>query len=138
MRLAPALLAVFALAACSESRPANPPAAGTPPAATATEAAAKTAEVGRPDAAGVVRVEATRDGFHPSRIEAKAGQPLKLIFTRTEVKTCMSEAVFPDLGIRKELPVNQPVEITVTPEAGKEIVFQCPMGMGKSVIVGIP
>lgn len=138
MRLAPALLAALALAACSESKPAQPTAAEATGTAAAAEAAPKAAEIGRPDANGVVKVEATRDGFHPSRIEAKAGQPLKLVFTRTEVKTCMSEAVFPDLGIRKDLPVNQPVEITVTPEAGKEIVFQCPMGMGKSVIVGVP
>lgn len=121
---------VFAvLVACSESQTtARTPAAPVAPAATA---------IARPDASGVVKIEATREGFTPSRIEAKAGRPVKLIFTRTEKKTCMAEAVFPDLDIRKELPLNEPVEVTVTPEAGKEIVFQCPMGMGRSTIVGV-
>ncbi len=132
MRLAVALVAALALSACSESEPAS-----DPPAAVAAAPVKAAPAVGRPDADGVVRIEATRDAFVPSRIEGKAGQPLKLVFTRTEKKSCMSEAVFPELGIRKELPLNEPVEVTVTPEAGKEIVFHCPMGMGKSTIVAV-
>jgi plastocyanin domain-containing protein len=133
MRLALALAAALALSACTESKPAAE--APAPTAARVPEKAPPT--VGRPDANGVVKIEATRDSFVPSRIEAPAGKPVTLVFTRTEKKTCMSEAVFPDLGIRKELPLNEPVEVTVTPEAGKEIVFHCPMGMGRSTIVAV-
>jgi predicted protein tyrosine phosphatase len=134
MRLALALVAALALSACTDSKPA-----AEAPAPTVVPQGQQKAppSVGRPDASGVVRIEATRDSFVPSRIEAPAGKPLTLIFTRTEKKTCMSEAVFPDLGIRKELPLNEPVEVTVTPEAGKEIVFHCPMGMGRSTIVAV-
>lgn len=131
MRLVPALAAAVLLVACTDSKPAAP--APAPPAAPEQQAQA----VARPDENGVVRIEATRDNFVPSRIEAPAGKPLTLIFTRTAQKTCMGEAVFPDLGIRKELPLNEPVEVTVTPEAGKEIVFHCPMGMGRSTIVAV-
>lgn len=137
MRRVPVLLAALALVACSENKPASEPAAA-PAAPAAAPAQAQPAQAARPDADGVVKVEATRDDFVPNRIEAKAGQPLKLIFTRTEKKTCMGTVVFPDLDIRKDLPLNEPVEITVTPEAGKPIVFHCPMGMGKSTITAIP
>lgn len=104
------------------------------------EAAQAKAEpvVGRPGPDGKVLIRATKEGFEPSRIEVEGGKPITLVFVREIEKTCMTGVVFPDLGIEKDLPVGEKVEITVTPEAGGTIRFQCPMGMGKSTIVGLP
>lgn len=101
----------------------------------APAAAEKKAAVGTPAADGTVEVHATAEGFTPARIEAKAGQKLKLVFVRDVEKTCMTGVVFPSLGIEKDLPLGQKVEVEVTaPETGT-VGFQCPMGMGKSAIV---
>lgn len=96
------------------------------------------AAVGKPDAEGKVQINATADDFVPSRIEVEGGKPVTLVFTRTVEKSCMTKVVFPDLDIKEELPLDTPVEIEVTPKAGETIRFQCPMAMGKSVVVGLP
>lgn len=94
--------------------------------------------VGRPGPDGTVQIRATAEGFEPSLIEVKADQPVKLVFTRTVEKTCMTGVVFPELGIEKDLPLNQPVTVDLTPKAGGTVRFQCPMGMGKSTVVTLP
>ncbi|WP_373045754.1 cupredoxin domain-containing protein [Vulgatibacter sp.] len=94
--------------------------------------------VARPAADGTIEVHATRDGFEPSKIEVEGGKPVNLVFVREIEKTCMTGVVFPDLKIEKDLPVGEKVTVTVTPEAGGTIHFQCPMGMGKSTVVGLP
>lgn len=127
LRLLPALLALPLAVACSKGE-ANAAPAGAP----------KAAATARPDASGKVEVVATKDSFVPSRIEVEGGKEVTLVFRREVEKTCMHTVVFPGLGIEKEIPVGQPVEVTVKPEAGGTITFQCPMGMGKSTIVGLP
>lgn len=136
------LAALLALTACSA--PAAPPAAkpaDAPPAPKAVQApkapeAPKDA-IGKADAEGRIRVAATEEGFEPSKIEAKAGVPLKLVFRRDTDHTCMTGVVFPELAIEKDLPLHTDVEIEVTPKQGGTIAFQCPMGMGKSSIVTV-
>lgn len=127
------------LAACSQSSADAAPAskkAVTPEAIAAAQAQKKPAA--RPDADGRIEIVATRSTFEPSRIEVEGGKPVTLVFTREIEKTCMHTVVFPDLDIEKEIPVGEKVEIEVTPEAGGTIRFQCPMGMGKSMVVGLP
>ncbi len=126
-------VSVAAAFACSSA----PSAPATAPAA-AGEAKPAAPAAAKPGPDGKVQVVATKEGFEPNRIEAKAGQPLTLVFTRTEEKTCMTGVVFPELGIEKDIPIGTPVEVTVTPKADGKIAFQCPMGMGKSTIVGVP
>lgn len=124
------LLATLALVAACKSEPAQSAqpqrtaqAAQTPPAAKPVD--------------GRIEIEATADGFTPSRIEAEAGKPLTLIFKRTVERSCMTAVVFPSLDIEEDLPLDTPVEIQVTPKAGETIGFECPMGHGKSTIRGI-
>lgn len=130
------LLAAFALplavAACSQGGSHDAHAAPAP------APAAKAAAAAKPDADGKIAVHATKEGFEPSRIEVEGGKPVTLVFTRDVEKTCMTGVVFPDLKIEKDLPLGQAVEVTVTPEAGGTVHFQCPMGMGKSTVVGLP
>jgi RND family efflux transporter MFP subunit len=81
-------------------------------------------------------IEITAAGYSPPSISIPSGKPLKLTFIRRDDKTCGTEVIFPDLGIRKALPLNQPVTIDIPAQpAGKELNFTCPMNMlnGKAV-----
>lgn len=80
-------------------------------------------------AASRVEVNVSEKGYTPSVIEAKAGKRLTLVFKRTTDKGCGQEIVFPGLDIRRPLPLNQEVEIEVTPRKGHSIAFTCGMNM---------
>lgn len=83
-----------------------------------------------------VVVEVTQEGFVPKEIPAKVGQPITLVVTRKTDLTCAKQIVFADLGVEKELPMNQAVEVTVTPERQGELRFACNMDMiaGKLIV----
>lgn len=83
-----------------------------------------------------VTVEVTQEGFVPKEIPAKVGQPITLVVTRKTDVTCAKQIVFADLGVEKELPMNEAVEVTVTPERQGELRFACSMDMiaGKLVV----
>ena len=134
LRIPAILLAAGVVAGCS-SNSAPAPAAKTSPAA-AQKAAEKPLAAQPVD--GKVMVKATADGFEPSRIEAEAGKPLTLTFVRVAEKSCMTSVIFPELGIEKDLPLNEEVAIEIEPKADGPIAFQCPMGMGKSAVIGLP
>jgi RND family efflux transporter MFP subunit len=81
-------------------------------------------------------VEITNAGYNPPSISVPSGKPFKLTFIRKTDETCGTEIVFPDLGIRAELPLNKPVTISLPAQpAGKQLNFTCPMDMlrGKAV-----
>ena len=84
-------------------------------------------------AADEVRVTADAEGFHPSSVTL--GNSQKLVFVRTSEGTCATEVAFPDLGIKKALPLNVPTPIDLPKDAPKTFVFQCGMGMFKGSVV---
>jgi plastocyanin domain-containing protein len=110
--------------------------APTPP---AEQAETVTGEAPAPaPAAGearVVQVTVDGQGFHPDRIEARAGEPVTLAITRTTDETCGTEIVMPAMSIERKLPLNEQVEITLTPQEKGEIAFACGMDMLKGTIV---
>ena len=77
----------------------------------------------------------TEQGFEPAKVTLRAGAPARLAFTRTTDNTCGTEVVFPSLGIRRALPLNEPVIIDFMPEKAGDIAFACGMNMLKGVIV---
>jgi plastocyanin domain-containing protein len=83
----------------------------------------------------VAKIEVTEAGFVPAELTVKAGQPLKLTFTRLTDKTCATSVVFPEANITQQLPLNTPVTIDLTPKQS-EITFACGMNMysGKLVV----
>ncbi|MFZ5896703.1 MAG: cupredoxin domain-containing protein [Myxococcota bacterium] len=95
--------------AASASRPAEPPPT--------------------PDANGRLPIRVTQDGFVPARARVKVGQPVTLVVTRTLEKTCATEIVISEYGINKPLPLNQAVEVTLTPKKPGNIHFACGMDM---------
>ena len=103
------LSALLALAACSKPA-AAPPAPG-------------------PQSANRFNVTVDGEGYHPSTVSVRAGQPTTIVFTRTSDEGCGHQLVFPSLNLRRDLPLNQPVEVQVTPNAAAPIAFTCGMGM---------
>lgn len=84
---------------------------------------------------GSVLVNISMVGFDPAVIEAKAGQPIKLAFFRPNAANCAREVIFPDLGIRKELPPGQTVVVDITPQKSGSLGFECGMKMLKGQLI---
>ena len=84
---------------------------------------------------GKVSVTADAKGFSPSTVEVQKGAPLELVFTRTTDDTCATEVEFPELALKKELPLKKAVSISVPTGEARTLAFQCGMGMYKSKIV---
>lgn len=72
-------------------------------------------------------IKVEQSGFVPAELTVPAGQEVTLRVTRTTDKTCATEIVIKDQGIKKELPLNQPVEVKFTPKAKGDLRFACAM-----------
>jgi plastocyanin domain-containing protein len=74
------------------------------------------------------KVTITANGFEPGSINLKANVPAKITFLRTVKDTCATAVVIPDYKIQKDLPLNKPVVVELTPKKGT-IDFACGSGM---------
>ncbi len=124
------VLVALAVAGCTpaaaQSGPSRTPAVvDAGPRATAPTAA---------PTAGRIAIAVGPEGYQPSSVTVPAGRPVTLVFTRTSDRGCGHTVVFPTLGLRRDLPLNQPVEIVVTPAAGT-LTFTCGMEMLRGTIV---
>jgi len=90
----------------------------------------------RSQAKDAIAIAVTERGFEPARVEVPHGKPVTLVVTRRTDKTCIKEFVMEAHGIRKGLPLGQPVAITFTPAAPGELRYACGMDMisGKVVV----
>ncbi len=86
-------------------------------------------------AAQTARITVGEQGFQPSSVSVRAGAPARLTFIRTTEKTCATAVVLPSLNIRRELPLNQPVDIEFTPQKAGDIQFACGMNMFRGTVV---
>lgn len=91
--------------------------------------------VAKPPPQKVVTVVVNQNGFHPSHVKAKLHQRLIIKFKRTSDKGCATSVVFPELSIKKALPLNETVSVTIPTRKGHTFAFQCGMGMYKSSVV---
>jgi plastocyanin domain-containing protein len=103
-------------------------------AALSTAACAKDAKTAEPHkhsaapGARVVNISITDEGYRPSPVTLKQGEPVKLVLTRTTDHTCATEIVLDEHGINTPLPLNQPVEVHFTPTKTGKLVYGCAMG----------
>ena len=87
-------------------------------------------------AGGLLEIDVTvKGGYQPSTIVARAGQMLRLNFTRREASTCGEEVVLPEFGRRAHLPENQTVAVEIVPEKPGEYEFTCGMNMYQGSVV---
>ncbi len=104
----------------------------TDPAPTSSSAKTSATSATAPRA---VDVTVDDEGFHPDRVEVNKGEKLQLRFKRTHEGTCATDVVFPEIKIKKALPLNEIVVIDVPTEQARTLAFQCGMGMYKSSVV---
>jgi len=115
-------LGVALLAGCSKAASGSTPPASSGPTVV-------------PPAGGAVAITADEKGFTPSEVRATAGAPLSLVFTRTSDNTCAREVVFPELKVRRPLPLNQAVAVALPTEVSRTYRFQCGMAMWEGSVV---
>lgn len=99
--------------------------------------ACKSEAVSVPTTAGPpvrIAITASDEGYTPSDITVAAGQPVTLVFTRTTTSECLEKVLIPSQHVDKELPVNQPVEVSFTPDKAGMLEFTCGMEMFKGTI----
>ncbi|WP_438009399.1 cupredoxin domain-containing protein [Sorangium sp. So ce321] len=92
------------------------------------------AELAAPANVKRVDIAVTDGGFSPSTVDLKKGEPVVLRFTRTTKSECLKAIAIPDLKVEKDLPLNTPVEVAVTPQKEGKMVLQCWMGMVKATL----
>ncbi len=82
-----------------------------------------------------IAIRADDKGFTPSAVALKKGTPATLTFTRTTDDTCAKEVVFPEINLKKSLPLNAPVDVDVPTDGARTLAFTCGMGMFKSSVL---
>lgn len=79
-------------------------------------------------------VRVSGSGYTPASLTLKPGIPAEITFLRETEGGCVGEILIPELGLRKKLPLKQPVKVEFTPTRGK-FDFTCAMKMVKGTIV---
>ena len=87
-------------------------------------------------AGGVLEIDVmVKGGYQPATVIARAGQPLRLNFTRREATPCGEEVVLPEFGKRAHLPQDKTVSVEVKPETPGEYEFTCGMNMYRGKLI---
>ena len=80
-------------------------------------------------------VKITERGFEPENLKLRRGVLARITFLRTTDQTCATEIVLRDFGIRRDLPLNQPVVVTFMPKTKGEFSFTCGMNMMRGKLI---
>lgn len=82
-----------------------------------------------------IRIQVTRAGFEPSRISVPAGKPFRLAFERKDAENCASSVVFPEIGLKKDLPAGTTTVVELPALKSPELTFSCGMKMYRGVVI---
>lgn len=76
-------------------------------------------------------------GYKPSTVTLPAGKKTTLTFTRKDANSCLEEIVLPDFKIKKFLPLNEPISITLSPTKSGTYTMHCGMNMfhGRIIVI---
>jgi len=85
--------------------------------------------------ADATKITVSENGYEPSSIPVKKGQPVKLAFYRADSNNCGGEVVFSKQNIKKKLTVGETVLVEFTPTDAGEIGFACGMDMMRGKLV---
>jgi plastocyanin domain-containing protein len=92
-------------------------------------------QLDRNQPAQVIELAVTSEGFVPSVVKVRAGQPVRLIVTRKTDRTCATDIVIKDFQIKESLPLNHAVEVSFTPTRPGTIRYACTMDMIAGTVV---
>lgn len=75
-------------------------------------------------------------GYKPENIKIKKGQKTTLSFIRKDPNTCLEEVIISEFKIKKYLPMNEKVEVEITPNVSGVFPMHCGMNMfhGKIIV----
>ena len=81
-----------------------------------------------------IEIQVTQEGFTPDGVTVKKGEAVALVFTRKVEHTCAKQVVVKVDGddahdIRRDLPLDQAVEIDVTFAKSGTLSYACGMDM---------
>lgn len=68
------------------------------------------------------------DGYHPARVAAVAGIPIRLVFKRLDSDPCLDRVVFSAPHIERRLAPGSTTIVDLPAQRGGEIRFTCAMG----------
>lgn len=74
-------------------------------------------------------------GYKPQVIKINPNESIDLAFVRKDPNPCLEEIMFPDYGIKKYLPLNIPVKITLNPPHARVSEFNCGMNIYRGKVV---
>ena len=80
-------------------------------------------------------VKITTRGYEPYVLKFRRAIRTRVTFVRTTDATSANEVVFPEFGIKRDLPLNQAVVITLTPTKKGEFSFTCGMNMMRGKLI---
>lgn len=88
-----------------------------------------------PAESAIVKITAdSYEGYMPSVVKAKAGEPFKLVIETKDLYNCASAFVIPKLGIQKVLPENGTITIDIPAQPKGTLAYSCSMGMYRASI----
>ena len=75
-------------------------------------------------------------GYSPEVITLRQGMPATLTIVRKNPSGCFDEIVFPDFGIREQVPLKKNLSIEISTDTAGEFQYSCGMHMffGKVII----
>ena len=82
-----------------------------------------------------VRITVTDEGFTPAVAEIPKNEAVTLVVTRKTDKTCATEMVFAENGMRYDLPKDQVVRIELGADLPDTVHYACAMNMYKGMLV---
>ena len=77
-----------------------------------------------------------KGGYQPEVISIPKEKTTTLNFIRRDSSSCLEEVVIPDFKVRKYLPMNEKVSISLTPKKAGTFEISCGMNMfhGKLIV----
>lgn len=84
-----------------------------------------------------IEVNVKNGVYQPANIQVKVNQLITLRFIREDASPCAETVVFNSLNVSKQLPLNEPTELSLTLKNPGEYEFTCQMGMYRGKLIAI-
>ncbi|MCW9003877.1 MAG: cupredoxin domain-containing protein [Gammaproteobacteria bacterium] len=93
----------------------------------------------RPDivrsSSSIINIKVADGKYVPAYIEIAKGKEVTLRFQRTDPSPCAEIVRFDDLGVRMELPLNEPRDVHLCIESAGQYGFSCDMKMYQGTLI---